>query len=124
VSHYNENDYYLGGVVDANASNKGETMFSYKVLPVEDYASQAPGQSQYLDSYPVYRADTDTSQISTTSYLLPVETFPVDNFTIYEDLGTTSVGIDKSYENVTVDIEDNYYFAGADAVQTSNKKFI
>lgn len=124
MSHYNENDYYLGGVVDANASNKGETMFSYKVLPVEDYASQAPGQSQYLDSYPVYRADTDTSQISTTSYLLPVETFPVDNFTIYEDLGTTSVGIDKSYENVTVDIEDNYYFAGADAVQTSNKKFI
>ena len=56
-------DYYLGGVVDANASNKGETMFSYKVLPVEDYASQAPGQSQYLDSYPVYRADTDTSQV-------------------------------------------------------------
>ena len=32
------------------------------------------------------------------------------------------MGIDKSYENVTVDIEDNYYFAGADAVQTSQTR--
>ena len=32
------------------------------------------------------------------------------------------MGIDKSYENVTVDIEDNYYFSGADAVQTSQTR--
>ena len=48
----------------------GETFFSYKVLPPSD-------------SYP--SSMTNMTNMTNNSYVLPVETFPVDNFTIYDD---------------------------------------
>ena len=42
-------DYYLSGTVTGGGS-KGDTLFSYKVLPIEDYTG--PDGTTYLETYP------------------------------------------------------------------------
>ena len=84
----------MSGTVTGGGS-KGDTLFSYKVLPIEDYTG--PDGTTYLETYPGHsgaRVVTDTDighqdylqhQVPGPSYVLPVETFPVENFTIYEE---------------------------------------
>ena len=87
----------------------GETFFSYKVLPPSD-------------SYPPSMTNM-TSLANNNSYVLPVETFPVDNFTIYDDFmqepsyqETGSKA--REYPRYQADYSGNYGLEQAEDYQT------
>ena len=105
----------------------GDTLFSYKVLPIDEYTG--PAGTTYLETYPAHsgaRVVTDTDighqdylqhQVPGPSYVLPVETFPVENFTIYEEFQPVAPTPVSSETDVTATNKplydgaetDNYY---------------